>query len=484
MAQGQRAAVQVAQTLAGWFPRVYVELQNHGIERAPPDGAADVTDDELVDGLWDVAQRRRPAGGHHPGQPLHRGERALAARRAEAAGQLERGRRRRGVPRRRLPHDRHGRAAVLLRPEAPAGRPGRAGRARGRGLRAAAGDGDLLDEGPRRHLWQGPAGRSSRPRCTPHWAPSTRPASAGPTRYRRWTWWPTPTSPTPSWRPSGRPGWPPTCCWSTRSASSCGTRASATTPAGSAGGSLVMRLLGVTQVDPIRHGLRFDRFLSADRTRPPDVDLDVEHGRRDEVVEWLAGKWAVRQVGSHMKYAIFDEDEGDDVLRVAAGALLLDAQEAGQAVDPVAGHADRGPPAALRPGRDEADQRLRHPCRRLHRGPGRGDPDPAAAGLHRLLGAASSPPTARSRWRSSGFLKLDLLGLRTRTAIRIAEELTGVDFDSIPDNDKDTFRRIAQGRVVGAFQLEGVAMLRGCRTSSRPGSRTSSPPRRCSGRLR
>ena len=54
-----------------------------------------------------------------------------------------------------------------------------------------------------------------------------------------------------------------------------------------------------------------------------------------------------------------------------------------------------------------------------------------------------------------GFLKLDLLGLRTRTAIRITEELTGVDFDSIPDNDKDTFRRITQGRVTGRLPAGG-----------------------------
>ena len=48
MSPGHRAAVQVAQTLAGWFPRVYVELQNHGIDqsRGPQDGP-DVTDDEL-----------------------------------------------------------------------------------------------------------------------------------------------------------------------------------------------------------------------------------------------------------------------------------------------------------------------------------------------------------------------------------------------------------------------------------------------------
>ena len=52
---------------------------------------------------------------------------------------------------------------------------------------------------------------------------------------------------------------------------------------GSAAGSLVCWMLGISNVDPIKWNLRFERFLSKDRTKPPDVDLDVAHDRRDEL---------------------------------------------------------------------------------------------------------------------------------------------------------------------------------------------------------
>ena len=56
---------------------------------------------------------------------------------------------------------------------------------------------------------------------------------------------------------------------------------------GSAAGSLVCWLLGISNVDPIKWDLCFERFLSKDRTKPPDVDLDVAHDRRDELLEML-----------------------------------------------------------------------------------------------------------------------------------------------------------------------------------------------------
>ena len=82
---------------------------------------------------------------------------------------------------------------------------------------------------------------------------------------------------------------------------------------GSAAGCLVLHIAKVSQVDPVKLGLRFDRFLSSNRIKPPDVDLDVEHPRRDEVIDFLDSRWSVRQVGSHMKYSLFadDDNEGD-----------------------------------------------------------------------------------------------------------------------------------------------------------------------------
>ena len=60
---------------------------------------------------------------------------------------------------------------------------------------------------------------------------------------------------------------------------------------GSAANSAVCYALGITSVDPVRHGLLFERFLSAGRDGPPDIDLDIEHRRREEVIQYVYGKY-------------------------------------------------------------------------------------------------------------------------------------------------------------------------------------------------
>src|SRR5262249_2240233 len=71
---------------------------------------------------------------------------------------------------------------------------------------------------------------------------------------------------------------------------------------GSAAGSLVCWTLGISNVDPIKWNLRFERFLSKDRTKPPDVDLDVAHDRRDDLIAMLNTKFTAHQIGSWATY--------------------------------------------------------------------------------------------------------------------------------------------------------------------------------------
>jgi error-prone DNA polymerase len=56
---------------------------------------------------------------------------------------------------------------------------------------------------------------------------------------------------------------------------------------GSAANSAVCFVLGVTSIDPVRQGLLFERFVSEDRREPPDIDVDFEHDRREEVIQWI-----------------------------------------------------------------------------------------------------------------------------------------------------------------------------------------------------
>ena len=60
---------------------------------------------------------------------------------------------------------------------------------------------------------------------------------------------------------------------------------------GSAANSAVCYCLGITAVDPVRMGLLFERFLSVERREPPDIDLDIEHARREEVIQWVYEKY-------------------------------------------------------------------------------------------------------------------------------------------------------------------------------------------------
>ena len=56
---------------------------------------------------------------------------------------------------------------------------------------------------------------------------------------------------------------------------------------GSAANSAVCYVLGVTSIDPVRQGLLFERFVSEERREPPDIDVDFEHERREEVIQWI-----------------------------------------------------------------------------------------------------------------------------------------------------------------------------------------------------
>ena len=95
---------------------------------------------------------------------------------------------------------------------------------------------------------------------------------------------------------------------------------------GSATGSFLLWLSGVTQECPLdsEWDIRFDRFLSPDRASPPDVDIDIEHTRRDEVVEHFGARYPYLQVGTTMTYGITAEsDEEDSEPEGLAGAELL-----------------------------------------------------------------------------------------------------------------------------------------------------------------
>lgn len=83
---------------------------------------------------------------------------------------------------------------------------------------------------------------------------------------------------------------------------------------GSANASLVCYYLGITQVDPIKWNLNFERFLSKDRIKPPDIDLDIEDEHRQDVIEWLQDQVESVAIGNWSKLGAREDDDRGSVL--------------------------------------------------------------------------------------------------------------------------------------------------------------------------
>jgi len=73
---------------------------------------------------------------------------------------------------------------------------------------------------------------------------------------------------------------------------------------GSAAGSLVAYILGITHIDPIKYDLYFERFLNPERIEPPDIDLDVADDRRQDIIAYISGKYGQDHVAQVLTFGI------------------------------------------------------------------------------------------------------------------------------------------------------------------------------------
>lgn len=241
---------------------------------------------------------------------------------------------------------------------------------------------------------------------------------------------------------------------------------------GSATGSFLLFLLKITQENPLPsfHDIRFDRFLSPDRTSPPDVDLDIEHHRRDEIVAELEKRYPVLQVGTTMTYGITqdEDDEGNSKGSLAVKYYAVQRQLA-TGVNSWAEIPDEDK-AVLK---DLAERNL-VAGRGAHPGGYIVAADEAAVAFMPLevIGSSRTVVTAfdKGEVEKMGLPKIDLLGSRVLTALRICCNLiTGGDNDKarayyldIPMEDKEVLKRCADGNTVGLFQLGGWTNRKVC----------------------
>lgn len=235
---------------------------------------------------------------------------------------------------------------------------------------------------------------------------------------------------------------------------------------GSASGSILCWLLGITQVDPIKHELRFERFISRDRMKPPDIDLDVERNRRDELIEWLSKNYAVCQIGTWMEMGMKDEEgKGSLIVKYYAQYNKRHAEkihewdeipEADQLslralahMKPFSAHGTHAAGMIVTTDQSQLDKMV--PVMRV------GDKkNPRYVSQYEM-----------DDIEALGLVKLDVLGLATLEVLNKCMRNLGRDvadgLDWIPTSDRATFAMIARGNTDGVFQLEGGSARRGVR---------------------
>jgi len=250
---------------------------------------------------------------------------------------------------------------------------------------------------------------------------------------------------------------------------------------GSAAGSLVSYALRITDLDPLRYGLIFERFLNRERVQMPDIDIDFDDGRRDRVLQYVQEKYgqdrvaqiitfgtmaaraAIRDVGRVLDVPLPDVDRLAKLVPQSIGITLeralTESRELRELYD--------GEEWA-RKVIDNA-QRLEGICRNAstHAAGVVIGPEPLAnlVPLQRASGGDGS--TAVTQFDMNGvsqigLLKIDLLGLSNLTVIAEAiahverTQATTIDIDSIPLDDRKTYELLGRGDTHGIFQLEAV----------------------------
>jgi len=248
---------------------------------------------------------------------------------------------------------------------------------------------------------------------------------------------------------------------------------------GSAANSAVCYVLGITSVDPAKHQLLFDRFISEERKEPPDIDVDFEHERREEVIQYIYRKYgrhraglcatvihyrprmAIREVGKAMGLS---EDVTSALARTVWGGWGNEISEK----------------HAAETGMDVTDPHLRRVLKLTEQMIGM----PRHLGQHVggfiltesplietvPVGNGAMPERSFIEWDKDdidalGILKVDVLALGMLTCIRKCLDLLGAHHDrrlslaTVPREDPETYAMLRRGDSLGVFQVESRAQM-------------------------
>ena len=263
---------------------------------------------------------------------------------------------------------------------------------------------------------------------------------------------------------------------------------------GSAAGSAVAYCIGITNVDPIRYDLLFERFLNPDRVSLPDIDIDFDDRGRDKVIQYVIDKYGSSQVAQIITYgSMAAKSSIKDTARVldlsfADADKMTKSMPDGKSLLEVLTLDDKKLRESLR----QEDYTKALELRRMAEEPGTMEALRQAqvlegslrnTGIH-ACGVIITPtdireliPVATAKdsamWctqfdnavvESAGLLKMDFLGLKTLTLLKDAVELIqkrhgiALDLETIPIDDVATYALFQRGDTVGIFQYESAGM--------------------------
>lgn len=251
---------------------------------------------------------------------------------------------------------------------------------------------------------------------------------------------------------------------------------------GSAAGSLVAYLLRITNVDPLKYDLLFERFLNPERVSMPDIDLDFADTRRDEVLGYIEEKYGKDHVAQIITFGTMAarvslRDVGrvigapyafcDQLAKMIPPHMMLD--EAAKTVPELKNLLTTSEQA-----REIMDiaKRLEGVARHtsVHACGVVITPEPLTE-YAPCQYAAPDDKTVVTQYslhpvEDLGLLKFDFLGLSNLTILEHAKNLvekttgTPIDYDTLPLDDKKTYRLLQEGKTTGVFQLESAGMKR------------------------
>ncbi len=249
---------------------------------------------------------------------------------------------------------------------------------------------------------------------------------------------------------------------------------------GSAAGSIVAYCLEITDIDPIKYNLLFERFLNPERVSMPDIDVDFCYERRQEVIDYVVEKYGKEKV---VQIVTFQTMAARNVIRDVGRALDLPYSLCDSVAKAIPMEIGMNINKALQVSKDLKDlYRDNEEVKRLIDMALKLEGLPRNTGMHAAGVVIGREPIdeyvplakggdgavitqfTMTTIERLGLLKMDFLGLRTLTVIQDAvafiKQQTGIeiDIDKIDYNDKKVFELISSGKTEGIFQLESSGM--------------------------